>query len=63
VRFVEVISQGAFERYFEELAEILRPAAPPDIDAVRALAARHGLELDVDGIPGLVETHGLRFMN
>jgi len=55
-RILEIISPAGFERFFEELTE------PPSPDAPRAtIAARYGLELDLDSIPGLLEEHGLVF--
>lgn len=60
LRFVEVISPGGFEDYFAELARIVPAAGPPDMDALQALAARYGMELDLGSIPRLVQAHGLR---
>ena len=53
---MEIISPAGFERFFAELLE------PPSPDAPRAtLAARYGLEIDLDSVAGLLEAHGLRF--
>ena len=41
-RVVEIISPAGFERYFEELAEILSVGGPPDVPGIEALAARYG---------------------
>jgi mannose-6-phosphate isomerase-like protein (cupin superfamily) len=60
-RILEIISPAGFERYFEELTELPLDAGPPDRAQVAAIAARHGLELDFDSIPGLASEHGLRF--
>jgi quercetin dioxygenase-like cupin family protein len=60
-RILEVISPAGFERYFEELVELPSGAGPPDRAQIAAIAARYGLELDFDSIPGLLEQHGLRF--
>ena len=60
LRFVEVISPGGFEEYFAELARIVPAAGPPDMDALQALAARYGMELDLGSIPRLVQAHGVR---
>src|SRR5829696_4635507 len=45
-RILEIISPAGFERYFEELIELLPQDGPPDPAAIGALAARYGLELD-----------------
>ena len=55
-RILELISPGGFERYFEELIEMTGPRTP---ETIGPLAARYGLELKFDSIPGLVAEHGL----
>jgi mannose-6-phosphate isomerase-like protein (cupin superfamily) len=60
-RILEIISPAGFERYFEQLAELLRDGGPPDPAAVAALAARHALELDFASVPRLVKEHGVTF--
>lgn len=42
-RIVEIISPAGFERYFEELADILSAGGPPDVARIEALADRYGL--------------------
>jgi quercetin dioxygenase-like cupin family protein len=56
VRFLEVISPAPFEEYFFEAAG---PLNAGDLAAVGAVAARHRLDLDLEGIPGLIERHSL----
>jgi hypothetical protein len=51
---------GGFERYFQELVELLGDG-PPDPAAVAALASRFGLELDPESVPRLVAEHGRSF--
>jgi quercetin dioxygenase-like cupin family protein len=60
-RLLEIISPAGFERYFEELVELPTDAGPPDRSRIAAIAARFGLELDFESIPGLLEQHGLQF--
>ncbi len=59
-RFLEIISPAGFERYFRELAALMPPDGPPDMDEVVALAGRYGLEFDLAAIPVLREAHRLR---
>ena len=59
-RLLELISPAGFESYFEELAEVLVPGAPPDLEALARLQERYGLEMDPASVPGLVERFGLR---
>ena len=58
-RILEIISPAGFERYFEEVTELLVDGGPPDPAEIGAIAARYGLELDLASIPGLVEQHGV----
>jgi quercetin dioxygenase-like cupin family protein len=59
-RLLELISPPGFERYFRELGKLLA-VGPLDPDQRAAISARYQLELDPSSVPGLVETHGLRF--
>ena len=52
-RILEIISPGGFEHYFAELG-----AATPRSDDI---AARYGLEYDLDSIPRLCAQHRLVF--
>jgi mannose-6-phosphate isomerase-like protein (cupin superfamily) len=58
-RILEFISPGGFEGYFEEMVDL--PAGPPDLERIAEIAARYGLELDFESIPGLVERFELEF--
>ena len=56
-RLLEIISPSGFERYFAELAPLLRPA--PDFEALAALQARYGLTMDMDSVATISEREGL----
>ncbi len=60
-RALEIISPAGFERYFAELAPLFPPAnqGPLDQEAIGAVRARYGLEMDMGSIPALAERHGL----
>jgi mannose-6-phosphate isomerase-like protein (cupin superfamily) len=60
-RILEVISPAGFEHYFEELVHLLQQGGPPDPGALAALAARHGLEVDLESVPRLTKEYGLHF--
>lgn len=60
-RILEIISPAGFERYFDELIELLPKAGPPDPTAIGALATRYGLELDFESIPRLAKEFGISF--
>jgi len=59
-RILEIISPAGSEHFFDELSS--RPAdGPPDPEELGTLAARYGLELDFESIPGLMERFGVVF--
>ncbi len=60
-RILEIISPAGFERYFDQLTELLGHGGPPDPAAVAQLAARYGLELDFESVPRLIEQYGVSF--
>jgi quercetin dioxygenase-like cupin family protein len=60
VRFLEVITPGGFETYFSELAKLIPPDGPPDLDAIAALAGRYGITFDFDVMPALMDEYGVR---
>ena len=57
-RLLEVITPAGFERYFSRLAELFSGAGPAP-DALVALAADFGLDVDPTSVPRLAEQHGL----
>jgi quercetin dioxygenase-like cupin family protein len=59
VRFLELFTPGAFQDYFAEIEGHLNVEGPPDVEALGAVMARYGLEMDMDSIGPLVEAHGL----
>ena len=59
-RILEIISPAGFERYFDELGDLLG-GGPPDPAVIMPLAARYGLEMDPGSIPGLIERFDLKF--
>ncbi len=60
-RALEIISPAGFERYFREIAPLLPPVheGPLNVEALGAVMAKYGLEMDFESIPVLVERHGL----
>lgn len=59
-RILELISPSGFERYFEELVDLLQ-AGPPAPGALASVAERYGLEVDLESIPQLTREYGLQF--
>ena len=60
VRLLELISPGAFEQYFADLAPVLSAGGPPDLEALAAIQQRYGLTMDFASIGALCERHGLQ---
>lgn len=59
-RILEIISPAGFERYFAELVA-MGGSTVADRQALMALAARYGLEVDPTSIPKLIERFALRY--
>lgn len=57
-RILEIISPAGFEGYFNEIVD-MGGTAGANPDALRALAARYGLDVDLASIPVLAERFGL----
>jgi quercetin dioxygenase-like cupin family protein len=57
---LEIISPAGFERYFEDLLELVREGRP-DPSQIAPIAARYGLELDPSSIPSLCARFGVTF--
>jgi len=55
---LEFFAPAGLERWFAELAELVKEATP-DIDAIVASARRHGTELYLDSLPDLLGKYGL----
>ena len=61
-RILEMISPAGFERYFEQMVDLLeRSVGAPDPSELGAIAAEHGLEVDRESISRLTEQYGLRW--
>ena len=60
-RILEMISPAGFERYFEEIVDLLERDVAPEPSELGAIAARHGLEVDRDSIPRLTQEYALHF--
>jgi quercetin dioxygenase-like cupin family protein len=58
-RILELIVPAGFEAYFAELGEILSRPGPPDLAARGGVAARYGLQVDLDSVGRLAAEHQL----
>jgi quercetin 2,3-dioxygenase len=57
VRFLSLVAPGGLERYYAEVAAVVTPRGKPDIEAVLAASARHGIELDMLSLYDIIERH------
>jgi quercetin dioxygenase-like cupin family protein len=59
-RILEIISPAGFEKYFEELAELVEAGGPPDRARPAVLAERYGLTYHMEWIPELAAKYNLK---
>jgi mannose-6-phosphate isomerase-like protein (cupin superfamily) len=59
-RILEIISPAGFEKYFDELVDLLAQG-PPDFEAIGKIAERYGLEVKPETIPELCERFDVTF--
>ncbi len=57
VRFLAVIAPGGLERYYAEVAGLIRPGGRPDIDGVLAVSERYGVDVDMLSLLDILERH------
>lgn len=57
VRFLEMISPGGLEAYYEELTEIVPASGTIPIERVLELSRRYGLEFDMASMLDIMERH------
>lgn len=61
-RLVEIIAPPGFERYFDEMAELVyADNEEPDFEEVVKLGEKYGLTFHMEGVPELLERHNLTF--
>ena len=62
-RFIESISPAGFEKYSEELTELVHEVdGDPDCEcSIANLGARYGLTFHIELVPNLLKRHGLTF--
>ena len=58
-RGLELISPAGFERYFDEIAPLMPPDGPPDVEGFARVWEKYGIEMDPSSIGPLTEEHGL----
>lgn len=59
-RLLELISPGAFDRYFIEMAPLLDVDGEPDRERIGEIQAKYRLSMDIDSIGTLAREHGLQ---
>lgn len=58
-RLQVILSPGFLEGYFQEVSRLIRPDAPPDMEAIGRIADDYGLHFDFAALPQLLAEHDL----
>jgi quercetin dioxygenase-like cupin family protein len=58
-RLLEIISPAGFERYFDDLAEVLGAGGPPDVDRIIAVAQKYNMEMDFSTIMEIAQKYNV----
>lgn len=58
-RVLEIISPAGFEKYFEEIELFFPEGSPPDLEGMAKVNDKHGLRMNFDSLPQLIEHFGL----
>ncbi|MEO6797135.1 MAG: cupin domain-containing protein [Candidatus Dormibacter sp.] len=61
-RILEILSPAAFEKFFEEMGDLVKNPGPETPERLAALAARHHNVLSMDWVPALKEAYGLKLL-
>ncbi len=56
-RLLEIILPSGLEKYFEELAELVKFGPPPDMSLLVNLAQRYNLDIDLSSIPEIAQKY------
>ncbi len=59
IRFIEIISPGAFEMYFAEMAPFFTKGKPLESDKMKAIAEKYGLITDPYAGEEIIKQYGL----
>jgi quercetin dioxygenase-like cupin family protein len=61
-RIIEIISPAGFEKYFDEIGEVISAAdgGEPDFEKLAETAGRYGLTMHMERMPELMEKYNLR---
>ncbi len=60
-RIIEIISPAGFEKYFDEIGEVVSSAAggEPDFGKLMEIASKYGLTMHMERMPEIMEKHGV----
>ena len=59
-RLLELISPGAFDQYFTDMAPLLNVEGERDFERIAEIQARYGHSMDMGSIEQLMREHGLQ---
>lgn len=58
--FVAVVAPAGLERYYANVARAILDGGQPDMPAIHAAGARHGVDVEMDSLFELIERHTLQ---
>jgi quercetin dioxygenase-like cupin family protein len=58
-RLLEIISPAGFERYFDDLSELLGSDGQPSIERIQSLAQKYNVQMDFSSVMELVQKYNL----
>lgn len=61
VQFLEIITPGGFERYFEDIAPFIPRDGPASMPDILRIAAGYGLTFDLPSGEAIMAAHGVRW--
>jgi quercetin dioxygenase-like cupin family protein len=61
-RILEILSPAKFERFFEEMGDLLKSPGPQTPERLAALAAVHNTTMSMDWVAELKSTYGLKLL-
>jgi quercetin dioxygenase-like cupin family protein len=61
-RILEILSPAKFERFFEEMADVMKNPGPDTAEQLGAGAARHNTAMSMDWVAELKSTYGLKLI-
>ena len=59
-RFCAIVAPGGLEQYYEEVAAVVPARGAPNMEAVLAISARFGVDIDLLSLYDIIERHSVQ---